>query len=173
MAVSLYEVSVGTYRQILGGVVGVLDKGRQHCQESGIELPDLVETSLYPDMLPLRFQLLSVVHHSLGAIDGVKAGVFSPPQQNPDVDYDGLQQLVVDASASLGALTADEVNGLEGNDMEFRMGDFSMPFTAEGFLLSFSLPNFYFHATTTYDILRSKGVPVGKRDFMGQPKLRA
>lgn len=172
MAVSLYDVSVGTYQQILGGVIGVLDKGRAHCAENGVELPGLVETSLYSDMLPLRFQLLSVVHHSLGAIEGVKAGVFSPPKPNPDLDYDGLQQLVVDASAALGELTADEVNGLEGNDMEFRMGDLRMPFTAEGFLLSFSLPNFYFHATTTYDILRSKGVPLGKRDFMGRPKLK-
>ena len=67
----------------------------------------------------------------------------------------------------------DEVNGLEGRDMVFQIGERKMPFVAEGFLLSFSLPNFFFHATTTYDILRSKGVKLGKRDFMGALRLKA
>jgi hypothetical protein len=63
------------------------------------------------------------------------------------------------------------VNALEGRDVTFQMRDFKIPFTAENFLMSFSLPNFYFHATTAYDILRSKGVPLGKRDYMGRMKL--
>ena len=56
--------------------------------------------------------------------------------------------------------------------MEFRMGSLSMPFNAQDFLLTFSLPNFYFHATTTYDMLRMKGTSIGKRDFMGKPRLK-
>jgi hypothetical protein len=57
--------------------------------------------------------------------------------------------------------------------MIFQLRDFKIPFTAEGFIMSFSLPNFYFHATTTYDILRMKGVPLGKRDFMGQMRMKS
>jgi uncharacterized protein len=64
------------------------------------------------------------------------------------------------------------VNALEGKDVTFKVRDMTMPFTAEDFLLSFSLPNFYFHATTAYDILRLKGVPLGKRDFMGRMRLK-
>ena len=80
---------------------------------------------------------------------------------------------VFGASAALSALKPEEVNALVGRDVVFKIGDRSMPFTAEGFLMSFSLPNFYFHATTAYDILRHKGVPVGKRDFMGHMRLKA
>ena len=69
-------------------------------------------------------------------------------------------------------LTAGEVNGLEGRDVVFAFRDFKMPFVAENFLMSFSLPNFYFHSTTAYDILRHKGVPLGKRDFMGALRLK-
>jgi hypothetical protein len=64
------------------------------------------------------------------------------------------------------------VNALEGGEVVFQIRDFKMLFTAENFLMSFSMPNFYFHATTAYDILRSKGVPLGKRDFMGQMRMK-
>jgi hypothetical protein len=73
----------------------------------------------------------------------------------------------------LKRLTAEEVNALEGRDMAFQFRDRNIPFTAETFVLSFSLPNFYFHATTAYDILRNKGVPLGKRDFMGRLRIKA
>ena len=88
----------------------------------------------------------------------------------PPLDYAGLQALIVDAREGLELLSPAEVDALEGRDMVFQAGDVKRSFTAEGFLMSFSLPNFHFHATTAYDILRSKGVPLGKRDYMG--KLR-
>ena len=69
-------------------------------------------------------------------------------------------------------MTPDEINALEGKDVLFQFGDMKMPFTAEGFLLSFSVPNLHFHATTAYDILRMKGVPLGKRDYMGRPRMK-
>ena len=69
-------------------------------------------------------------------------------------------------------LTPADVNALDGKDIIFQIRDTKMPFTAENFLLSFSLPNFYFHATTAYDILRTKGVPLGKRDFLGRMRMK-
>ena len=172
MAISLYDVSVTSFLQVLGGVSGFLDRGLAHCQDNGIDPESIVETQLYQDMLPFRFQIVSVAHHSLGAIEGVKAGVFSPSGGPPDLDYAGLQALVADAAAALSALTAHEVNALEGRDMVFQLGERKMPFTAENFLMSFSLPNLHFHATTAYDILRSKGVPLGKRDYLGKMRLK-
>ena len=67
----------------------------------------------------------------------------------------------------------EEVNALEGKDVIFSVRDMKLPFKAEGFLMTFSMPNFHFHATTAYDILRSKGVPLGKRDFLGKMKLKS
>ena len=170
MPVSLYDASVGTYLQILSAVEGVLDKGREHCEANGIDLGEVVEMRLIDDMLPFRFQLISVTHHSLGAIQGVEAGVFSPPTMN-DFDYGGLRDMVGDARKALSEYTPDTVNALVGKSMEFRMGSRAMPFVAEDFLLTFSLPNFYFHATTTYDMLRMKGTPIGKGDFLGRMRL--
>ncbi len=171
MPVSLYDASVGTYLQILSSVEGVLDKGREHCEANGIDLDEVVEMRLIDDMLPFRFQLISVTHHSLGAIQGVEAGVFSPPTMN-DLDYGGLRDMVGDARKALADYSADTVNALAGKEMEFRMGSRAMPFVAEDFLLTFSLPNFYFHATTTYDMLRMKGTPIGKGDFLGRMRLK-
>jgi len=172
MAISLYDLSVANYLQTLGAVVDFLEKGFAHFTANGVDPDGVVETRLVPDMLPFRFQLQSVAHHSLGAIEGVKNGLFQPPPQAPAYDYRGLQQLVGETREALQKVTPAEVNRLEGKDVLFQIRDFKMPFTAEGFLLSFSLPNFYFHATTAYDILRMKGVPIGKRDYMGQMRLK-
>ena len=172
MAISLYDVSVTSFLQVLGGVAGYLDKGAQHCRQNGIDLNEIVETRLHPDMLPFRFQIVAVAHHSLGAIKGVQAGVFTPPGAST-ADYAGLQELVADARSELEKLGRDAVEALEGRDVVFQLGERKLPFTAEGFLMSFSLPNLHFHATTAYDILRTKGVPLGKRDYMGQPRMKS
>ena len=84
-----------------------------------------------------------------------------------------MQKFVAGTREALQALTREEVDGLAGKDVAFQFGERKMPFTAETFVMSFSLPNFYFHATTAYDILRNKGVPLGKRDFMGQMRMKA
>lgn len=172
MPASLYDLSVASYLQTLAGVAGFMEKGLAHCKAKDIDPNDIVATRLFPDMLPFSFQIHSVVHHSLGAIEGIKAGVFSPPSNLAPLDYAGLQKLVADARETLKAMTADEVNALEGRDLIFQLRDLKLPFTAASFILSFSLPNFYFHATTAYDILRMKGVPIGKRDFTGPLRMK-
>jgi hypothetical protein len=172
MGVSLYDLSVASYLQGIGGVIGVLEKGAKHCAENNIDPNSLVETRIHADMFPLQFQIQSVTHHSIGAIEGCKKGTFGPPPSIGAQDYKGLQKMVADARDALTKVTAAEVNALEGRDMAFEMRGFKIPFTAEGFLMSFSLPNFYFHAATAYDILRMKGVPLGKRDYMGQMRMK-
>jgi uncharacterized protein len=170
MAITLYDLSVGCFLQTLGGVEGFLAKGLAHFQEKGIDPNEIVETRLFPDMLPFRFQVVAVAHHSAGALQGAQAGAFAPPGPST-ADYAGLQKIVTDARTSLEALKPEAVNALEGKDVIFSVRDMKLPFKAEGFLQSFSLPNFHFHATTAYDILRQKGVPLGKRDYMGKMKL--
>jgi uncharacterized protein len=172
MAFSLYDATVANHLQILGAVGSFLDKSLAHFREKGIDPAEVVETRLAPDMLPLRFQIVSVAHHSRGAMAAAKNGVFVPPSGKPDLDYAALQALVAEARNELAALTPEAVNALIGREVTFKIGDRVLPFTAEGFLMSFSLPNFFFHATTTYAILRHKGAPLGKRDFMGRLNLK-
>jgi hypothetical protein len=172
MAFSLYDATVANYLQILGAAGSFLEKSLTHFREKGIDPAEVVATRLAPDMLPLWFQVVSVAHHSRGAMEAAKNGVFVPPSGRPDLDYAALQSLVVDARTELAALTPEAVDALIGRDVVFKLGERELPFTAENFLMSFSLPNFFFHATTAYDILRHKGAPLGKRDFMGRLKLK-
>lgn len=173
MAISFHEASVPTYLQVIGGLTGVLEKGLGYCKEKGIDPESIVETRLAPDMLPFSFQIHSVVHHSVGALEGMKTGIFRPPGEKPKLSYVQLQGVVADAQAHLKNLAPADVNALEGKDVVFEFRSMKMPFTTTGFLFSFSFPNFFFHASTAYDILRSKGAPLGKRDFMGTPRVKS
>jgi hypothetical protein len=172
MTISLYEAIVPAFLQTLGAAEKFLERGRAHFAEHGVDRQEIVEARLYIDMLPLRFQIASVVHHSCGAIEGVGHGLFAPSGGPQGVDYAGLQAMVADARAKLTALAPDSVNALADKDMIFQLGDRKLPFAGQDFLLSFSLPNFYFHATTAYDILRTRGVPLGKRDFLGRLRFK-
>ena len=173
MALQLYDVSVANFLQTLGAVEGFLQKGLDHFTEAKLDPNEVVGVRLYDDMLPFAFQIVSVAHHSLHAIEACKSGQAGPPGAMGELNYQGLQKIAADATAGLKALSRDEVNALEGRDVVFKLGPANLPFTAGNFLPSFPLPNFYFPATTAYDILRMKGVNLGKRNFMGAMRLKA
>ncbi len=170
MALSLYAATVPNCQQILGSIAGLLAKAEAFCAEKAIVPQDIIQARLAPDMLPFAYQVKSTTVHSLGAIEAVRKGVFSPDMGASPDSFSALKALVAGTLAALEKISASEVDGFIGRDMRFSFGERHIDFTAENFLLSFSQPNFYFHAATAYDILRSKGVAIGKRDFMG--KLR-
>lgn len=172
MAISLYAATVPSYCQILGAVVGLIDKAEAFCAERGIAPADLIQARLADDMQPFAYQVKSTVVHSLGAIEGVRKGVFSPDTTTPPPAFAALRARITEAVIALEAIQATEVDSFVGREMRFAFGDRHIDYTAENFLLSFSQPNFYFHAATTYDILRWKGVPIGKRDFMGKTRKK-
>ncbi|MEM9531061.1 MAG: DUF1993 domain-containing protein [Pseudomonadota bacterium] len=172
MSLSLYDVSVATSMQVLGGVQGFLAKARGHAEENGLDLDELASSRLIDDMLGFGFQILSVVHHSLGSIEGVYSGEFRPPQGPYDLNWEAAEAKVSDSLEALGRYAEDEVNAHLDGDVTFIVGERQVPFSAQGFVLSFSHPNLYFHSATAYDLLRMRGVPLGKRDFMGPLRLR-
>ncbi len=172
MSITLYDLTVPTYLQTLTAVSGFMEKGLAHCREHGLEADKLVGARIHPDMLPFRFQIHSVAHHSAGAMAALERGVFAPSRGAPEADYAALAAEITAARATLERLTPEAVNARAGADVVFDLGERKLPFTAEVFVLSFSLPNLHFHATTAYDILRGKGVPLGKRDYMGPLRLK-
>jgi uncharacterized protein len=173
MALSLYDCTVASFIQTLTGVSGVMARGLKHCEAKGIDPSDVVMTRMVEDMLPFHFQITSVAHHSVGAIKAARTGTFDANEPGGRHNYAGLQNVVADALQSLQGETPDSINALADKDVMFVLGETKIPFTAQNFLLSFSLPNFYFHATTAYDILRSKGAPLGKRHFLGPMRIKA
>lgn len=161
MALGLYAATVPSFRQVLGSVERMLAKAPE----------DIVGRSLAPDMFPFTFQVKSVAVHSAGAIAAVRKGLFAPDISPPPADLAGLKALLASTDAELAALDPAEVDGFQGQPMRFEFRDRRMDFTAEDFLLSFSQPNFYFHASMAYALLRNAGVPVGKMDFMGAVRI--
>lgn len=114
----------------------------------------------------------SCAAHSIGGIEGVRSGSFSADMKPWPTDFAGLHGSIRSAVEALKALDREEVDGLAEADTHFAFGETRLPFTGANFLLSFSQPNFYFHATTACGILRAQGVKLGKRDFMGLPRAK-
>ena len=174
MPFSLYAATLPSYQQILGAICGLLDKAEAFCAEQSLAPVDIIQARLAPDMLPFAYQVKSTAVHSLGAIEGVRAGTFSPDMTPPPDSFSALKQRVTETLVALEAVERFEIDGFLGRDVSFSVParNVRIDFTAENFLLSFSLPNFYFHATTAYDILRWKGVQIGKRDFLGRMQVK-
>ena len=173
MALSLYDATIPSFRQTLGAVAGLLVTAESFCAEKGFAPQDIIEARLAEDMLPFAYQVKSTAVHSLGAIEGVRRGVFSPDMTPPPQTFTALRSRIAETLAALEAIQPAEVEAFIGRDMRFEFRERRLEFTAENFLLSFSLPNLYFHAATAYDILRWKGAHIGKRDFMGKLRLKA
>jgi hypothetical protein len=173
MTISLYDLSVTTFLQTVSAVAGFLDRAATHCAETGADPDDFVNARLFADMAPFHFQIEALVHHSVWGLEAVKSGIFSPPALVGAMPFTDLQAMVANAGTALAALTPDEVNSWEGKDLDLQIGPRKLAFTPEIFILSFSLPNIHFHAVTAYDILRTLGVPLGKRDYEGRLRTRS
>jgi hypothetical protein len=172
MTLSLFDAIVPSQRQLIGAVSRLVDKAEAWSGENGEAAAALIDARLAPDMLPFGYQVKSVAEHSRGSIEGVRAGVYSPSMAPWPTEFAGLRALLADADAFLAGLDRAELDGFVGRDMRFEFRDRRMDFTAEDFLLSFAQPNFYFHASVAYAILRARGLAIGKGDFIGMPRIK-
>jgi len=168
MPITLYSAIVPSYLQILASMARLIDKADRFCSANSLRAESIIEARLVDDMLPFAYQIKSTAVHSIGAIDGVRKGSFSPDHALPPATFAELRAKVAETIIALEAIDPDEVEAFIGRPMRFEFEDQHIDFLGEEFLLSFSQPNFYFHAATAYDILRSRGVELGKRDFNGR-----
>jgi hypothetical protein len=172
MTTSLYDLSVPTFLQTVKAVGGFLDRAARHCSEIHADSNDFVHARLFDDMAPFHFQIEAAWHHSVWGLEAVKTGVFAPPALVGPVPFADLQAMIGKAQAALEAFAPNEVNSWAGKELDLQIGPRRLAFTSETLILSFSLPNFYFHVVTAYDILRARGVPLGKRDYEGGLRTR-
>ena len=172
MPISLYDAVVPSNLQILGAIDAACGKAQAFCAEHGRAEADLIDARLSPDMLPLGFQIKSCVGHSAGAIAAIRTGTCSPDLTPWANDFAGLRAALQGAIAALQAIDRDAFEAQGDGDTQFVFGERKMPFTSVNFLLSFAQPNFYFHASIAYAILRAQGVQIGKGDFVGQLRMK-
>lgn len=172
MAISFYDLSVPTFLQTVRAVGGVLDRTTAHCAETGGDPEAFVDARLYEDMAPFHFQIEAAWHHAVWGLEAARTGAFVPPALVGPVPFAQLRAMMTKAEEALEAYAPDEVDAWAGRELDLQIGPRRLAFTSETLILSFSLPNFHFHAVTAYDILRSRGVPLGKRDYEGQLRTR-
>ena len=172
MPVTLHEATVGTFLHFLPSLEGLLDKAEAHCQQTGTDPQSLAAKRLCEDMWDFAKQIEQCCHHSRGAITGARAGVFSPLPGDVPHDFGALRAQIAEARAFLAEVDPQELEDISGNDMEFHVRGQRMPFVVKDFLLGFSIPNFYFHVTTAYAILRNQGLPIGKLDYLGKLRVK-
>lgn len=173
MSTTLYDLSVPTFLQTIRAIGGVLDRAATHFVDAGIDPEEIVTARLIEDMAPFHFQIEAAWHHAVWGVTALETGAFTPPALVGPVPFAALQGMIAEAESSLTAFTPDAVNACAGRDLDLQIGPRRLAFTSETFILSFSLPNLHFHAATAYNILRSRGVPIGKRDYEGTLRTRS
>jgi hypothetical protein len=166
---AMYDYSVPVFKQILTALSGVIDKAEAYCKTNNVEPAKLIEDRLIADMFPFNVQIGQAIRHSAGAVARLTGG---EAPKDPGTSFADLKKALADAIAALDKVKPGDLDGAEGKEIVFPIPNGQLKFTGKGYLTSFATPNFYFHATTAYDILRKNGVPIGKRDFMGPVQLK-
>jgi len=168
MNISMYQASAPRFINILKNFVCILDKAQAHIEAKKIEETYLTSFRLFPDMLPFTLQVFIACDAAKGVmarLAGVEAPVF------PDVEktIPELKARVLKTIAYIETFTPAQIDGTEDKAIVTKRGDKETHYNGMQFLLGHATPNFYFHITTAYNILRHNGVEIGKRDFLGNP----
>lgn len=165
MALSLYDVSIPVYLNMLRNISAIMDKAEAHAKEKGDELSAYLEARLSQDMLPFSRQIQMISDAAKGG--AARLAAISPPSM-PDVEttWAELKERLAKTIAFIESIKRDQIDGGEDRTIELPLPGRTMTFTGRDFLTNFALPNFLFHVTTAYGLLRSKGVPLGKMDFL-------
>ena len=166
MPLSMYQASVPVFLQGLKNLAAILDKAAVQAVERKIDPGVLLNDRLAPDMFPLVRQVQIASDHAKGASARL-AGIDVPKFEDVEKSFDDLQQRLARVIEFVKSISPDQIDGSEERDITLPIGGQSRAFKGQTYLLHFALPNFYFHLTTAYAILRHNGVVIGKRDFIG------
>ncbi len=166
MALSLYDISVPVFIRSLGNLSAILEKGRAFADAQGMAHADLLNASLFEDMAPLIAQIQRASDTARFAAGRVGQQDMAPIADD-EASFDDLKARIAKTIAALEAVPARCMDDREEAEVILKTPKGDIPFTGKSYMLSFAVPNFFFHVTTAYNILRHKGVPVGKLDFLG------
>lgn len=168
MTISMYQVSVPRFINILGNLSNILDKAQAHIDAKKIDATVLTAYRLFPDMLPMSSQVQIACDSAKGAVARL-AGVEIPKFEDTEKSLADLKARIARTVAFIQTVKPEQIDGTEGKEIVLKRGDKEVRYTGMQFLLGHALPNFYFHVTTTYNILRHNGIEIGKRDYLGNP----
>ena len=167
MSVSNYDQVVTGFTHALKSLAAVLEKAKTHADTNKYEFGVLLSTRLFPDMFALARQVQLVTDFAKGA--AARLAAIDPPKwDDTETTYEDLQARIQKALDFLATFKPAQLEGAESRAIELKTPGGTLSFTGQAFLLHWAIPNFYFHATTAYNLLRHNGVPIGKFDFLGK-----
>ena len=166
MAISMYQASIPQLTKMLTNLSNILKKGEEFVGAKGLDSKVLVEGQLAPDMFPLTKQVQIACDQVKNGMARI-AGVEPPKFEDNETTFAQLQDRIAKTIAFANSLKPEQIDGTEAKEIKFSIKEWSFEFVGEQYLLTWIIPNFYFHVTTTYAILRNKGVEVGKMDYLG------
>ncbi|MBS0470219.1 MAG: DUF1993 domain-containing protein [Proteobacteria bacterium] len=168
MTISMYRVSVPIFARTLTAVLVQLNRAEKFADSKNIDHSVLLGAKLYPEMYPFQVQIGQACSHATRCI-GLLAGIEPPKFAKPETTFAGLKIRVSTVLDFVNSATPAQIDGSEDKELQVNIGGKVQPFRAEKYLIGYVLPNFYFHYTTAYNILRSVGMTLGKQALMGPP----
>jgi hypothetical protein len=170
VTISMHQSSAAVFTQFLGSLSDLLDRAAAHAEARNIAPSILLNARLYPNMYDLTRQVGEAIRHAVIAC-ALLASVDPPVFQDAEPDIPELKARIASALAFIGGLKPAQINGTEEKEVTFTFKNGAKrSFAGQSLLLTFSVPQFFFHVTTAYDILRHCGVDLIKKDFLGTPR---
>lgn len=168
MSISMHAASVPVFTQMLGSLSALLHKAESHAEQRKIDAEALLQARLFPDMFPLRRQVQIACDFARG-VSARLAGVEVPSSPDTEKTFAELQGLIEKTLSFIGGLSPSQFANSESREIVTRPGTpKEKRFNGQAYLLSYGLPQFFFHVTTAYALLRHNGVELGKGDYMGK-----
>lgn len=166
MSLSMYKASAPVYTQFLNALSNVLKKAAAHAEAKKIDPSVLINARIAPDMFALARQVQIATDHAKGSLARL-AGVDIPSFPDTETTFEELQARIAKTVDYVKTFKPEQIDGTEEREIVLTFGTQKFPFDGQTYLIQFALPNFYFHISMAYAILRHNGVEIGKRDFMG------
>ena len=167
MTISMYNASVPVFKQLLNSLSMILGKAEAHALDHKIDPTILLQARLFPDMFNLTRQVQIAADFAKG-VTARLAGIDVPVYEDNEVSFKELQTRIAKTVSFISSVTPTKIEGSEERDIITQAGTpKEKKFTGQPYLLHYGLPQFFFHVTTAYDILRNSGIAIGKRDYMG------
>jgi len=166
MSITMYQASIPVFVRMLGSLSAILDKAATHAETKKIDPAIFVNARLAPDMFPLSRQVQIATDMVKGCAARL-AGIEVPSYEDNETTFADLQERITKTVAFLQSVSASQIDGSEDRKITLKFGSKELNFLGQAYLLDFVLPNFHFHLTTTYAILRHNGVEIGKKDYVG------
>jgi len=168
MTISMYKASAPRFVNTLTNLSAILDKAQAHAEAKKIDPVALINFRLYPDMFPMKRQVQIACDTAKGAVARL-AGVEIPKHEDTEETFAELKARIAKTIAFIETIKPAQIDGSEDKNIHLKLGPREVDYKGMQYLLGFVLPNFYFHVTTAYDILRHNGVELAKRDYIGNP----